>query len=319
MAIQDQARVPNCNYGKERNSRNAQKYRSSTSLPGVGNISSKQWNLQRILPILNGARIRNTVISFIAIFLVSDLFQWFYHYLSHTIESMWGNHKHHHRYFNPTPFGVLADEPIDHLIRATPMVVIPLIIPCNLDLLFFVYLSFFYIYGILLHWGYEFNFGCASQQNFLFTPYEHNLHHNVSTRNKCYHAGFFLKLWDQLAGTEYRGLCKCAHCSPKAGKRSQQAFNNIIIPDYSVLLSPQFWIHNDVSHSAASQASEKATDESMGWCDSWRDDRKVVLQLRRMSTDTVVSCLNRMQWSIALLHIILSSLNLTESTLKMNW
>eukprot|EP00041_Stephanoeca_diplocostata_P009144 m.139351 g.139351 ORF g.139351 m.139351 type:complete len:350 (-) comp17621_c0_seq1:52-1101(-) len=238
------------------------------------------------------------LISFVGIFLVSDLFQWTYHFLGHKVESMWKNHKQHHRHFNPTPFGVLADEAWDHLLRAAPMVLIPMVVPCNIDLIFFIYLTFFYIYGILLHWGYEFDFGCATQHRHWFTPYEHNLHHSVSTRNKCYHAGFFLKLWDRLAGTEYNGTCMCAHCSRKAGLRTQQCFNKIIVPDYSVLLSPLFWMGQTEQLAASSEtysdssASEMSNITSAGWCDSWRDDIKLVLQLRRMSTDSVVSCLN---------------------------
>jgi lathosterol oxidase len=33
-------------------------------------------------------------------------------------------HKHHHIFFNPTPFAVIADEWMDQFIRSLPMVVL---------------------------------------------------------------------------------------------------------------------------------------------------------------------------------------------------
>lgn len=39
--------------------------------------------------------------------------------------------------------------------RSLPLLVIPMIIPVNMDLLFIQYGMFFYVYGVYLHWGYE--------------------------------------------------------------------------------------------------------------------------------------------------------------------
>ena len=39
--------------------------------------------------------------------------------------------------------------------RSTPLFVIPLLMPCNIDLLFFIYATFFYFYGVYLHSGHE--------------------------------------------------------------------------------------------------------------------------------------------------------------------
>ena len=50
---------------------------------------------------------------------------------------------------------MIADECIDQLIRAMPLVIFPLIAPLNIDMLFFTYSTFFYAYGIFLHYGYE--------------------------------------------------------------------------------------------------------------------------------------------------------------------
>ena len=54
---------------------------------------------------------------------------------------------------------MIADEPQDNLIRASPLLLIPLMIPVNLDLLFFTFTIFFYTYGIYLHCGYYHHVG----------------------------------------------------------------------------------------------------------------------------------------------------------------
>lgn len=37
-------------------------------------------------------------------FLVTELCQWGFHRLQHTIPYLWERHKQHHRFYNPTPF-----------------------------------------------------------------------------------------------------------------------------------------------------------------------------------------------------------------------
>lgn len=39
--------------------------------------------------------------------------------------------------------------------RSMPLLVIPLLIPTNIDMLFFIYATFFYFYGVYLHSGHE--------------------------------------------------------------------------------------------------------------------------------------------------------------------
>ena len=53
------------------------------------------------------------------------------------------------------------------------------------------------------------------------------------------YTGFFFKLWDNVFGTNYPGKCACYQCRPK---RSIQEWLKIEKPDYSVLLSPAWWI-----------------------------------------------------------------------------
>merc|ERR1712146_360854 len=78
------------------------------------------------------------------------------------------------------------------------------------------------------------------------TPFQHYCHHAVSGRRTTYHTGFFFKIWDQLAGTEYEKECFCARCEQKKGKRTREAYEKIVKPDYSVLLQPNFWFSKDL-------------------------------------------------------------------------
>jgi lathosterol oxidase len=77
------------------------------------------------------------IISFFIIWLSTDFFEFFYHRMGHTIDSCWNIHKSHHQFFNPTPFAVIADEYLDQFVRALPLVVLPAVVPINMDLLYF--------------------------------------------------------------------------------------------------------------------------------------------------------------------------------------
>mmetsp|Transcript_24795 Transcript_24795/g.74540 ORF Transcript_24795/g.74540 Transcript_24795/m.74540 type:complete len:293 (-) Transcript_24795:2894-3772(-) len=189
-----------------------------------------------------GYSLQYTLFTWIVIVLGSDFIEWGYHQLGHRYSSMWEVHRHHHKFYNPTPFAVIADEWIDQLARASPLLVFPAVMPMNMDLLFFTYVLFFYGYGTYLHWGHELNIGCARDMKVLYGSYEHYLHHAISIKNKPLHTGFFLKLWDKLADTEDKGKCRCSHCERSAGKRTPEQFAKVVKPDYSPLLSPNFWL-----------------------------------------------------------------------------
>lgn len=77
------------------------------------------------------------IFSFFFIWLATDFFEFFYHRMGHTIDACWNIHKSHHQFYNPTPFAVIADEYVDQFVRALPLVIIPALIPTNMDLLFF--------------------------------------------------------------------------------------------------------------------------------------------------------------------------------------
>jgi lathosterol oxidase len=116
------------------------------------------------------------------------------------VQLWWDQHKHHHVFFNPSPFSVIADEYVDQFFRATPLLFFPLLVPVNLDLLFFQYAFVFYIYGaatpltpcdsvtrdgagVYLHWGHELPWPDAHHP-ILNTAFQHYCHHAKSTFNK---------------------------------------------------------------------------------------------------------------------------------------
>jgi len=187
------------------------------------------------------------VVSFLVIWIVSDFWEFLYHYSGHTFSALWQAHKPHHQFYNPSPFSVIADEYLDQFMRALPLLVFPIIAPVNMDMIFFEYALFFYAYGVYLHWGYELEYPNAHHP-WLNTSFQHYIHHAVSVQGKPLHTGFFFKLWDNLFGSVYSSpKCACAACCRKRGERTRAAWDAVEKPDYSVLLSPAFWMKDNVA------------------------------------------------------------------------
>jgi lathosterol oxidase len=86
-------------------------------------------------------------------------------------------------FYNPTPFAVIADEYLDQFVRTLPLVILPLALPINMDLMFLIYSTLFYGYGVYLHWGHESSL--LSAHNPIFnTAYHHYIHHAVSAKGR---------------------------------------------------------------------------------------------------------------------------------------
>ena len=193
---------------------------------------------------LGGFGVGYLVFTFFVAWIGSDLYEFVYHRLGHTRAFWWRQHKHHHVFFNPSPFAVIADDYVDQLIRSAPLLFIPLLMPINMDLLFFTYGAFFYGYGVYLHWGYETRW-LGAHNRWINTSFQHYVHHARSTLNRPLHTGFFFKLWDQLAGSVYEAdphSCLCAGCCRARGERTPEAFAALVKPDYSPLLRLSFWL-----------------------------------------------------------------------------
>ncbi|CAE7661633.1 Sc5d, partial [Symbiodinium pilosum] len=175
-----------------------------------------------------------------------DFFEWLYHLLGHEVPSMWKQHKSHHRFFNPTPFSVIADEAVDQLMRTAPML-LSIFLPINMDVLFGMFAVMFYAYGVYLHSGYELAWPDAHHP-IINTSFQHYLHHAEGAVGKPYHTGFFVKIWDRMFGLDSTamlyaaGKCTCSKCSRNRGERSLEAFKKVEKVDYSCLLTPKFWL-----------------------------------------------------------------------------
>lgn len=205
---------------------------------------------------------RGTVAYFAATFalvmLFSDFWEFFYHWLGHKYKMLWNQHKHHHVFFNPTPFAVIADEFVDQFVRAGPLLLFPLLAPINIDLMFFEYAVFFYCYGCYLHWGYELDYPDAHHP-ILNTAFQHYCHHAKAIIGKPYHCGFFFKIWDDLFGSVYRGDCFCVKCQRGQGLRSREKFAAIKVPDYTVMARPSFWLQRGVLSGTTAKDLNKST------------------------------------------------------------
>ncbi|CAE8593564.1 unnamed protein product, partial [Polarella glacialis] len=115
------------------------------------------------------------VLSALVMVATIDFFEWFYHYCGHQIPFLWKGHKSHHRFYNPTPFSVIADEAVDQLVRSLPML-LSVIIPINMDVMFTMFTVMFYGFGVYLHCGYELDWPDAHHP-VINSSYQHYLHH----------------------------------------------------------------------------------------------------------------------------------------------
>lgn len=182
--------------------------------------------------------------SFMLVWVASDFFEFYYHRLGHTTNWGWVQHKHHHVFYNPTPYSVIADELVDQFVRSIPMLFWPMIMPVNMDMLFGTFAVFFYFYGVLIHSGHELPW-LSAHNKYINTPFQHYIHHAKSRYMVPYHTGFFIKLWDRMFGSLYDKKCVCAECQRSEGLRSKEIWEKTTIPDYSVLLKAGFWFNPD--------------------------------------------------------------------------
>lgn len=215
---------------------------SATIMPSISLYTLNSWSLNKgFCGISEEYGTWYHVYLFAFIWIVSDFYEWGYHQLGHRYAFFWEHHRHHHKFYNPSPFAVIADEYTDQAARSVPLLAFPLVVPCNVELLFAIYGLFFYGYGTYLHFGYEVD-AIDAHNPYILSSFQHYCHHAVSIKGKTYHTGFFFKCWDKWAGTEYPGKCFCAKCEREAGSRTREAWDNIEKPDYSVLLQPSFWM-----------------------------------------------------------------------------
>jgi lathosterol oxidase len=184
---------------------------------------------------------------------IIDFYEWFWHYLGHWVDSLWTVHKHHHKYYNPTPFGTIADYPMDNFMRSLyPMVCFAVSLALfgqylDIDVLYLGLGFALQLYGMYLHCGHELE--CLPYDSRIWnTSFQHYVHHAVSVKNKPLHTGFFVKLWDNLAGSVYEGTQVLPALEDRRlGNRSRERWEREVkpnLPDYRVLLSLSWWRKN---------------------------------------------------------------------------
>jgi lathosterol oxidase len=179
-------------------------------------------------------------ISFFVVWLITDFYEFMYHYLGHKLKFMWTLHRDHHHFFNPTPFAVVADSPVDQLFRAAPLFLLPLALPINLDMIFTMFSVLFYMNGLIQHSGYEIkwleNLGVDGHSRMFLTSYHHYLHHSKAVMNKPLYNGQLLQVWDHIFGSsgdtalDLRSdsasgrTCSCSKCARSLGLRLVMLF-----------------------------------------------------------------------------------------------
>lgn len=127
----------------------------------------------------------------VLIFFFTDFYEYAYHWIGHRFATFWAIHRHHHMFYNPSPFAVIADEYLDQFVRTLPMVILPLATPINMDLLFAIFATLFYGYGVYLHWGYESTILGAHNPVFN-TAYHHYMHHAISAKGRLVKYCYFI-------------------------------------------------------------------------------------------------------------------------------
>ena len=137
-------------------------------------------------------------LSVLGVFVVMEVFEWTFHWACHRNDLLWKVHKHHHRYANPTPLGVMADQPLDMFIKASPIFWIPLLFPIWDVALLGTFATMNFLYGTYLHAGFDPPWMPSPHSRFMYSAWHHNEHHAGSLEHNY---GFFTGFMDILAGT----------------------------------------------------------------------------------------------------------------------
>jgi sterol desaturase/sphingolipid hydroxylase (fatty acid hydroxylase superfamily) len=132
-------------------------------------------------------------VSIFGVFVVMEVFEWAFHWSCHRNDLLWKIHKHHHRYANPTPFGVMSDQPLDMFIKASPIFWIPFLFPIWDVALIGTFAAINFLYGTYLHAGFDPPWMPSPHSRFLVSAWHHNEHHAGSLDHNY---GFFTGFMD---------------------------------------------------------------------------------------------------------------------------
>jgi lathosterol oxidase len=146
-------------------------------------------------------------VSILGVFVVMEVFEWAFHWACHRNDLLWKIHKHHHRYSNPSPLGVMADQPLDMLIKASPILWIPFLFPIWDVALIGTFATMNFLYGTYLHAGFDPSWMPSPHSRFLVAAWHHNEHHAGKLDSNY---GFFTGFMDILFRTRFTPTDKAA-------------------------------------------------------------------------------------------------------------
>ena len=160
----------------------------------VGQIQ-KAFNFNLIL------HIDNLTMQFIIVFLISDLKEYFKHFIFHKVGPLWALHEFHHSasnftiltgyrfHFLQTSFGMFFDV-IPYVILGVPLQT------------FFAIKILSQIHGLLVHSNFENSWGFVGKY-ILVSPAAHRIHHSTEKKHFDKNYGGTFIFWDRIFGTYY--------------------------------------------------------------------------------------------------------------------
>lgn len=143
------------------------------------------------------------VMSIILMIIIHDTYFYWTHRLMHLRKFFRIVHKVHHLSTNPSPWAAMAFHPLEAVVEAGIIVVIPFLIPVH-PLALGLFLLFMMIYNVYGHLGYELYPGGFSRSfigKWVNTSVNHNMHHETVKGNY----GLYFLFWDRIMGTLHPG------------------------------------------------------------------------------------------------------------------
>lgn len=139
------------------------------------------------------------LLSIALMIVVHDTYFYWTHWLMHRKAVYRVVHRVHHLSTNPSPWAAMAFHPLEGVIEAGVMVVIPFLFPVH-PLAIGLFLLFMMIYNVYGHLGFELypkGFAKSFIGRWVNTSVNHNMHHHWINGNY----GLYFLFWDRLMGT----------------------------------------------------------------------------------------------------------------------
>ena len=137
--------------------------------------------------------------SIIFMIFIHDTYFYWTHWLMHKKSVFPWVHRVHHLSTNPSPWAAMAFHPLEAVIEAGVIVIIPFLFPVH-PLAIGLFLLFMMIYNVYGHLGYELypkGFAKSFVGRWINTSVNHNMHHQFIGGNY----GLYFLFWDKWMGT----------------------------------------------------------------------------------------------------------------------